>query len=333
VGTEEQKKEEPSSPTKTFPELQIRGNVLKLRAAGTELQNLLIEAASSASKVTLTKATASRGKGQLALDGTLQNDGALNVNARVSGLALESLIEEPPSGEEKIGLAGTIDGAHLSLHGTDIFSPGFENRLTASLQSNFSELRLPSRFQDVPPINIVFLPFSVFSKIISTLGSAILPAELSAAGGEFKSSLGEQGRLYIKKGVFDMKLENGVVTLPSMELNTNLLPTVQFEGTIGLNRKVDLVSRIKLAEVLLPLPIGGTLDAPLPDVPAFIPEVIKSLGLSVTGIFGRFIPALDPKNKQAPRDLDSYLDSLKKELPAPQPALSAVENDEGKSDR
>lgn len=87
------------------------------------------------------------------------------------------------------------------------------------------------------------------------------------------------------------------------------------------------MSRIKLAEVLVPLPIGGTLDVPLPDVAAFIPEIIKSLGLSVTGIFGRLIPALDPRNKQSPRDSDTYLDSLKKELPAPQAPADSTESE------
>ncbi len=217
-------------------------------------------------------------------------------------------------------LAGTLQGKQLSLEGLDkrngvafdgtmnnlkvVFSgesgslSDFKKSLSATVRSDYSELRLPSRFQDTPPFNIIFLPFKVVSGLGGMASSVLLPAALHEIIGSISASLGESGRLYLRKAIINFDIKNGSVIIPESEINTNLLPTVEFKGTINFDNSVSMVARLKLLEVRVPLPIGGTLQRPLPSVTRFIPSLIEALGLSVAGAAKRFIPGIGNQNSE-----------------------------------
>lgn len=184
--------------------------------------------------------------------------------------------------EQKLG--GQITSLRLRAKGRAENERVLKKSLNASLKIEGEDVDIPGYLQDVPPFNLIFLPFTTLKKVSGTLGTFLLPEKVMGAISRIGEVLKESGKLHLDEFRMQADAENEKVKVSNTRFNPNLLPTVEFEGDIGLDERVDLVTRLKLVGVWVPLPITGWLNTPLPDVAAFVPELVKALGLSVAEV-------------------------------------------------
>ncbi|MCB0358622.1 MAG: hypothetical protein KDD44_03275 [Bdellovibrionales bacterium] len=180
-------------------------------------------------------------------------------------------------------LTGTADSIGVRLKGTSFQADLLKQSLTGRVDAQFSDLRLPWRVHELPPFNLLFLPVQVVSRIGSFFGNAVLPDELTSLSKGAADTLREDARLYVKKWKLTLDIGDERVKIEESNLNTDVLPTVFYEGSIGFDSTVDLLLRLKLLGAKVPLPVTGTLERPLPDVVTFLPTLVERLGLGVVG--------------------------------------------------
>ena len=163
---------------------------------------------------------------------------------------------------------------------------------------------LPSKFQDIPPFNLIFLPLEIVANIAEKTTGFLLPQDLLSTASGLRSELSEQGRLRLKKVQLHCDVQDGEVKISRGTINPNLLPGVEYTGSIGFDGDLDLRAFITLLGVRVPLPIAGSLNTPLPNVLRFVPELIRGLGLSALDIVNEVIPGSeDEKVEKIPREI------------------------------
>jgi hypothetical protein len=92
--------------------------------------------------------------------------------------------------------------------------------------------------------------------------------------------------LGIDNSIIDLRFEKGRIVFKNVDVNTKNLPDFTFKGSITPDDRLDLTVFIALLKLNLPLPVVGTLRAPLPDVVYLGPELVRGLGLSLGSIAG-----------------------------------------------
>ena len=185
-------------------------------------------------------------------------------------------------GQDESGIKkGVIKKAILSGKGAGFSKEQFDKNFSGELDLEVSDAVLPSKFQDVPPFNIIFLPFKILMDLGGTLTSAVLPEELTNLGSEARGTLDETGQLNLNHASFKLKASQGKVSIVEGEINTDLLPTVGFDGDINYDASLDLTTTLHLLALQLRIPVAGSLALPLPDLVELGPQLIKGLGLSL----------------------------------------------------
>lgn len=161
-----------------------------------------------------------------------------------------------------------------------------ETERDGDFRAIFKNLKIPAYLQDTPPINLIFLPIDAIGYLGGQLSSWILPEEVV----EVADSLEEEraGQVEFEHAQFQGLINREGVTFGDTKLNSYVLPTFTFYGTIGFDESLDLVIGIELLKVPIPLPVTGSMSFPLPDLPGFVPAVVRSLGMSVLNIGAMF---------------------------------------------
>ena len=150
-----------------------------------------------------------------------------------------------------------------------------------SLKVNATDIWLPSKLQDLIPFNIIFLPFEIILAALEEIGAALLPGELGKQIETLSAALSEAGRLKISEAALDVDFDKKAIQINKLAISPNLLPSIEVTGSISPDKKLDLITNIKLLALNLRVPIAGTTESPRPDLVALVPEIIKGLGLSV----------------------------------------------------
>jgi hypothetical protein len=156
--------------------------------------------------------------------------------------------------------------------------------LSGKMSIHLKDVDLPTRFQDIPPFTIVFLPFQVIEKIAGYVGEALLPEDLLTSSKKVRESLSEQGRVILDDAKAEMILQGEKLIIEDVVFNTDLLPTVDISGEINNFSEVDLVIRVDVAGLLLPLAVTGTLEDPSPSLLNTGPALVKAIGASTVNI-------------------------------------------------
>ena len=204
----------------------------------------------------------------------------LDANLDIPGFPLEVLLAIFKMAEPNIN-HGSIDELSLKLSANP---EQLIKTANGKLLLEAQDVWLPSKIQDIVPFNILFLPFKVILKALETIGAAILPGELGEVIGNMSNSLSESGRLEIEEAKIDISFKDQIAKIHQFKIVPNLLPTILLEGEVKADKSIDLVATIKILTLNLRVPVGGTLDAPRPNVVRLVPEIIKGLALSIPGI-------------------------------------------------
>lgn len=217
------------------------------------------------------------GKLSASLTGSLNSTVNIRANGdRVNILPLAALAQ----GSDQL-LEGTIDRLNLDLS----FAP-HDPRATISGRSELlvSRVIVPSTLHGQVPFNILFLPFDALITVFGGTLNAVLPKSVSDISVGIRQVLDDAGRLGIAKGVIDLDFNQGKITCKKFDIDTKNLPDFTVKGGVTPSDKLDFTIFIGLLKLNLPLPVAGTLSAPLPDVVMLGPEIIRGLGLSIGNI-------------------------------------------------
>ncbi len=155
------------------------------------------------------------------------------------------------------------------------------------LRATFKNLKIPAYLQDTPPINLIFLPVKALDYSVGKIGKVLMPSEIVEAVDSLDDDE-RSGQIEFDEAQIQGLINGKGLTLKNTKFDSDILPTFTFYGPIGFDEKLDLVIGINILKVNVPLPVTGSLSFPLPDIPGFVPAVIRSLGHSVANIGGIF---------------------------------------------
>ena len=202
---------------------------------------------------------------------------------------LLSVLDQDDSGVEK----GQLEKASFTGSGKGFSKNQLKNNFTGELSLKVRDAVLPSKFQNIPPFNIIFLPFKIVMDLGGTITSTILPEDLVELGSNARDILDESGQLDLNSAEFKLNASKGKVTVEKGEINTDLLPTVGFDGQVDYDGSLDLTTTLHILAVHLRIPIGGSLETPLPDLIELGPQLVKGLGLSLLNPLSNLIDEED----------------------------------------
>jgi hypothetical protein len=201
------------------------------------------------------------------------------------------------------GVRGSIGNFKLEAIGASANSDVFKKTLKANLNFNSDDIYLPKELMDVPPFNIIFIPFTVVSSAFSVIPKEVLPNDLINAGVGISSAIRDLQTFKLSQGVFDIRIENEIVFLEEIKLGSSISGDLYFSGQLKFNEEIEINSGISLLGIRIPLPISGTLDSPNPDIILFVKGIFTEFGLSIVELpvtfFSRFTNLFYDKNNKA----------------------------------
>ncbi|MCB0335437.1 MAG: hypothetical protein KDD62_04005, partial [Bdellovibrionales bacterium] len=186
----------------------------------------------------------------------------------------------------KDDFSGSIEKLQLQLASDPATK---HNTPVADLRVRLKDLVVPSYLQDVPPLNLLFLPVEALEYAIGSIGGALLPSALTDLATDVKSSVVETGRIKFSDAQVRVFIDRDSFSLQDTKFNGNVLPTFHFNGDIGFDESLDLTLGIEVLKIPVPLTVAGNLSVPLPNLVSFVPQLVKSLGLGLVNIGGMFV--------------------------------------------
>lgn len=209
--------------------------------------------------------------------------GSLNstVNIRANGDKINILpLAALAQGEGQL-LEGTIDRLKLDL---SLAPNNPRTTITGRSELSVSRVIVPSTLHSQVPFNILFLPFDALITVFGGTLNAVLPKSVSNISAGIREVLDDAGRLGIAKGTIDLDFNHGKISCNKFDIDTKNLPDFTVKGSVTATNSLDFTIFIGLLKLNLPLPVAGTLSAPLPDLVLLGPEIIRGLGLSLGNI-------------------------------------------------
>lgn len=203
-----------------------------------------------------------------------------HMRGTVEGLSLTEL-DKTLRAEPRNPVRGTVDILSFNFSGASLLSAPLNKDLRGRVEGKFTKVYLPRALEDVPPFNLVFLPFQVAGSTIRMLPTSVLPGLLKTTGAEIGEFFRSSQQLHIDKGTVKLRAEEGVVELSDVAFDTTILPHVNLGGKIYPDHELDMHSTLALLGVELSLPIGGTLAKPRPNIRQFAQHFTTRLGISV----------------------------------------------------
>lgn len=217
-------------------------------------------------------------KSNFVLNFNYSQDYKLNLEAeKIDIESLKVLYDEL----ENRGLRGQIQNLKITASGSSSDSDILSKTLNANLNFDADDIYMPKELMDVPPFNIIFLPFTAVSSAFSLIPKEILPNDLISAGVGISDAVKDLQTFKLAYGNFDLKIADETVFLEEIKLGTSISGDLYFSGLIKFNKEIEINSGVSLLSVRVPLPITGTLDSPRPDVTQFVKGIFTEFGLSV----------------------------------------------------
>jgi hypothetical protein len=179
------------------------------------------------------------------------------------------------------GLRGQIKNLKITASGSSSDSAVLTKTLNANLNFDADDIYMPKELMDVPPFNIIFIPFTAISSAFSIIPKEILPDDLVDAGIGISDAVKDLQTFRLSQGKFDLRIADETVFLEEVQLGTSISGDLYFSGLMKFNNEIEINSGVTLLGVRVPLPITGTLDSPRPDVTQFVKGIFTEFGLSV----------------------------------------------------
>lgn len=220
--------------------------------------------------------------------GTLSMNVAGSLDGSLSFKASGKNVNMIPFAAAASGPKGEILEGSLKALDVDIAAHSGDIRKTLQGHATISLSRLivPSTLQEQIPFNILFLPLDALITVFGGTLNMLLPPSISSISDGIKQTLDDAGRLGIDNSIVDLRFDKGKILLKNVDINTKNLPDFTFKGSITPEDRLDLTVFIALLKLNLPLPVAGTMSAPMPDVMYLGPEIVRGLGLSLGSLAG-----------------------------------------------
>ncbi len=235
----------------------------------------------------------------------------INFKADTSKLKLKEVLK-PAMNPTGVTDPGTVKALTIDMTMSGRTQSELYNSLMGKFELRSTELKLPSKFQNIPPFNLIFIPLDLVANITGKTAGFLLPEKLMNTATGLKASLSNEGQIHIEKIDLVLEVKERKVKISEGLVSPNLLPGMEYTGTIGLDGSLDLRVFLTLLGVRIPLPIAGSLRLPLPNAVRFVPELIRGLGLSAldvveggAGIIEGGFDAVRGRKKSVPREVTS----------------------------
>ncbi|MCI5066291.1 AsmA family protein [bacterium] len=267
-----------------------------------------------------------------------EEDDPLALDLSVEKLSLEPLFQafagvdgEPITGElsRLTFVARSPKEIRDSPDASRVLPLPMEGDLRASIQ----DLHLPAYLQDTPPVNLLFIPVNALSDTVGMVGGALLPDAITDITSSINRKISSTGQIVFDRAKIRAFVDGNGAELKDTLFDGAILPNITFNGTVGFEEALDLVIGIELLKIPVPLPVGGSLSLPLPDIPSFVPQVIKSLGLGIVNIGGMFVSEEEAEQSFFDSEEGKRVESGKRPRRAdgPPPALLSVDRSSSSS--
>ncbi len=187
-------------------------------------------------------------------------------------------------GDQCQAIKGLITNAKIALQGLTT-TEKFRESLTGTVTMSGDNVFLPAKLQDVPPINILFLPYTIVSDINSMAFAKILPENVVEVSSKADNAISDTGRIKINDFDLQVVINQEAFDLQKADFVFNLVPSANFSGSIYKNRSLNLELGLWIFGVQLRVPVGGSTYLPLPQLYKLPLTLVKGLGLSVIDLF------------------------------------------------
>jgi hypothetical protein len=308
TGTPEKSVAHTTQPPPSSPPLRLPLGSLDIRIDKAVIQNLQTSAFTASVRV-----PSSRVIDKATLDTTFAQGGTLSASAsgsldqRLQLNARGKKVNMIPFANAARGPQGELLEGSIEALDIDISADGKDIRKTLQGHATISLSRLivPSTLQEQVPFNLLFLPLDALITVFGGAINLMLPPSISSISDSIRQTLDDAGRLGIDNSIIDLGFEKGRIIFKNVDINTKNLPDFTFKGSITPDDRLDLTIFIALLKLNLPLPVVGTLSAPLPDVVFLGPELVRGLGLSLGSIAGSAASIFSSRDKTEPVANDS----------------------------
>lgn len=176
---------------------------------------------------------------------------------------------------------GVLNSLKINGSGKGFLAEELSKYYSGSLMIDIENAELPSSLQDFPPFNIIFLPFEIIMDLGGSITSFILPDKLVNIGSTTREALSSSGEIHLKRAEIELSASKGSVDIKKAKINTDILPTVSFDGEVSYIGDLDMTTTLHLFGIQLRIPIAGTINKPLPDIVELAPQLVKGLGLTL----------------------------------------------------
>lgn len=195
----------------------------------------------------------------------------------------------------------------LKAEGRGFTAASLVKHLKADMFAELRDTVLPTNIAEIQFLRLIFIPLELLSNI-----KKLAPAMGENSGElnkvvDFAQDLYENSKqLSFSKGVVAVNCRDGVVNIEKMGLYGNEIESVELNGKINLDGGIDIASVMKIAGLVVPVEVEGTLENPKPRYRKFMVEVIKTNAqrfFSPENIADAFKNAVDGGGKVEPARL------------------------------
>ena len=178
---------------------------------------------------------------------------------------------------------GIITDFSLNLSGEKLSEESLRKLLNGNVKTSLSHLSFNDNLADYDILRLLFLPFEILTQVEHLLTISVIPGFFHNVINYSKKIFSNAENLRFRTAILDMNIDDGIVNLKKCYFkgDDDSFDSLKFDGTISLNKELDLNAFIKLDNyVTLPLHIAGKISSPYPDViglTSFIKQTILSL--------------------------------------------------------
>ena len=168
---------------------------------------------------------------------------------------------------------GRIGSFSMNIRGKGFSLRDLEKNLKGDLYFTCKNISLPDNPEKNNYIKLLFIPIEVIAQMNELFGNVNLRVFFTDLVKYSKDIFSQMKNLDLKYGVVYVVAEDGKINFKQCVFrgNGNPISWLKFKGSLGFDKSVNLVSRMKLNDCyIIPLHISGTVKNPKPNMLDFM---------------------------------------------------------------
>ena len=184
---------------------------------------------------------------------------------------------------------GAIESMKFNLKGNDLVNIDLSNGVAADVNCQFENIELPVKLLKYAVFKILFLPVEIVANINSFTKTNVVPQQLNDAFNAANKLGKSVQNMHFSSGVYDADFNNGVMDIKECLFKggmINAVRRIELNGTVNLEKDIDLKTKTSLVGVVFPVGLEGNLDNPKVKILMVVPGmVVDTAGnLVMTGV-------------------------------------------------